>query len=167
MSQLMRYSTACGSYHDFLVRGLLLPRNLLKQWLLVIIMKLPLEFYVCHHDFTNRYGISASQLITDAFCLCYYHNPVLYSFMIYYQSCNKSNTMGGTNGALTAYLPEQLSLSTFYNGVRVARSLDFCVIFCRSFFVLLTLYLLPLYCLFFLDFWHLQIYIGQKRNQNA
>ena len=103
MSQLMRYSTACGSYHNFLVRGLLLPRNILKQWLLVIIMKLPLEFYVCHHDFTNRYGISASQLITDAFCLCYYHNPVLYSFMIYYQSCNKSNTMGGTNGAVTAY----------------------------------------------------------------
>ena len=40
MSQLMRYSTACGSYHDFLERELLLPRNLLKQRLLVIIMKL-------------------------------------------------------------------------------------------------------------------------------
>jgi len=32
MSQLIRYSRACGSYHDFLDRGLALTRKLLNQW---------------------------------------------------------------------------------------------------------------------------------------
>jgi hypothetical protein len=32
ISQLIRYSRACGSYQDFLDRGLLLTRKLLNQW---------------------------------------------------------------------------------------------------------------------------------------
>ena len=38
-----------------------------------------------------------------------------------------------------------------FSGVRVARSLVFCVMFCRSLFVLLSCFFLPLCCLSFLD----------------
>ena len=50
-----------------------------------------------------------------------------------------------------------------YNEIRVARSLVFCVVFCRVLFVLLYFFLWPLYCLFFFDLrflvtslWYLQ-----------
>jgi len=50
--QLIRYPRACGSYHDFLDRGLLLTRKLLNQWFLLIKLKSLLrKFYVRHHGF--------------------------------------------------------------------------------------------------------------------
>ena len=53
--------------------------------------------------------------------------------MTYHQVFNKSNITGATCG-----------------GVRVARSLVLCVMFCRSLFVLLSFYFFrSLYCLFF------------------
>ena len=55
--QFMRYSRACGSYQDFLDRGLLLTRKLLRK------------FYGRHHDLVDRYGISVSQMTTDMFHL--------------------------------------------------------------------------------------------------
>jgi hypothetical protein len=39
ISQSIRYSRACGSYQDFLDRGLLLTRNLLNQWFLLVSLK--------------------------------------------------------------------------------------------------------------------------------
>ena len=48
-------------------------------------------------------------------------------------------------------LPEHPSLCPFFNGVRVARSLVFCVMFCRSLFVLLSFFFWPLFFLSFLD----------------
>ena len=42
ISQLIQYSRACGSYHDFLDRGLLLTRKLLNQGFLVV----KLEFWL-------------------------------------------------------------------------------------------------------------------------
>jgi hypothetical protein len=44
--------------------------------------------------------------------------------------CNTSNTTGATCGAGTDYL----SGAPAFNGVRVARSLGVCVMFCRSLF---------------------------------
>ena len=58
VSQLIRYSRACGSYQNFLDVGR-------------------------HHDLVNRYGISVSQMITDMI-----HLPVLSSFMTYHRLCN-------------------------------------------------------------------------------
>ena len=67
--ELIRYSRGCGSYHDFLDRGLLLTRKLLNQgFLLVKLMKSSLvKFYDRHHDLVNRYGISVSQMTTNMF----------------------------------------------------------------------------------------------------
>jgi hypothetical protein len=68
--QLVRYSRACGSYQDFLDRGLLLTRKLLKQGFLLVMLKSSLgKFYGRHHDLVDRYEISVSQMTTDMFHL--------------------------------------------------------------------------------------------------
>ena len=70
ISQLIRYSRACGSYQDFLDRGLLLTRKLLNQGFLLVKLKSSLrKFYGRHHDLVDRYGISVSQMTTDMFHL--------------------------------------------------------------------------------------------------
>ena len=70
ISQLRRYSRACGSYQDFLDRGLLLTRKLLNQGLLFVKLKSLLrKFYGRHHDMVDRYGIYVSQMTTDMFHL--------------------------------------------------------------------------------------------------
>ena len=45
--------------------------------------------------------------------------------------------------------PNHLRSPPVFSGVRVARSLVFSVLFCRSLFVILSLFIWPLYCLFF------------------
>jgi hypothetical protein len=65
LSHLIRYSRACGSYQDFIDRGLLLTRKLLNQEFLLV----KLKFYGRHHDLVDRYGISVSQMTTDMFHL--------------------------------------------------------------------------------------------------
>jgi len=52
-----------------------------------------------------------------------------------------SNTTRVTSGAGTANPPEHLNSLPVFWGVRVARSSGFCVLFCRSLFVLLSFYL--------------------------
>jgi hypothetical protein len=70
ISQLIRYSRACGSYQDFLDRGLLLTRKLLIQGFLLVKLKSSLrKFYGRRHDLVDRYGISVSQMTTDMFHL--------------------------------------------------------------------------------------------------
>jgi hypothetical protein len=70
ISQLIRYSRACGSYQDFLDRRLLLTRKLLDQGFLLVKLKSSLrKFYGRHHDLVDHYGISVSQMTTDMFHL--------------------------------------------------------------------------------------------------
>ena len=70
LSQMIRYSRACGSYQDYLDRGLLLTRKLLNQGFLLVKLKSSLrKFYSRHHDLVDRYGISVSQMTTDMFHL--------------------------------------------------------------------------------------------------
>ena len=56
-------------------------------------------------------------------------------FMTYHWVCNKSNTTGARCGSGTGILPEYQSSLPIFSGVPVARSLVFCVVFCRSLFV--------------------------------
>ena len=68
ISQLIWYSRTCGSYQDFLERGLLLTRKLLNQGFLFVKLKSSLRlFYGSHHYLVDRYGISVSQMTTDAY----------------------------------------------------------------------------------------------------
>jgi hypothetical protein len=50
VSQLIQYSTSCGSYDNFLDR-----------YVLVV------KFYGRHHDLVNRYEIAVSQMTTYMF----------------------------------------------------------------------------------------------------
>ena len=69
-NEMIRYSRACGSYQDFLDRGLLLTRKLLNQGFhLVKLKSLLRKFYSRHHDLIDRYGISVSQMTIDMFHL--------------------------------------------------------------------------------------------------
>jgi len=71
ISQLIRYSRACGSYQDFLDRGLLLRRKPLNQGFPLVKLKSSLrKFYGRHHDLVDPYGISVSQMTKDMFPLC-------------------------------------------------------------------------------------------------
>jgi hypothetical protein len=61
VSQLIRYSRACGSYQDFRDRGLLLTRKLLNQEFLLVKLRSSLPmFYGHHNDLVDRFGISVS-----------------------------------------------------------------------------------------------------------
>jgi hypothetical protein len=67
ISQLIRYSRVCGSYQDFLDRGLLLTRKLLNQGFLLVKLKTSLrKFYGRHHELVNRYGISVSLVVNTS-----------------------------------------------------------------------------------------------------
>ena len=70
-SQLIRYSRACGSYHEFLDdRGLQLTKKQLCQVFLVVKLRSSLlKFYGLFQDFVNRYGISVSHITSDMFPL--------------------------------------------------------------------------------------------------
>jgi hypothetical protein len=70
ISQMIRYSRACGSYQNFFVRWLLLTRKLLNQGFLLVKLKSSLRnFYGRRYDLVDRYGISVSQMTTDMFHL--------------------------------------------------------------------------------------------------
>jgi len=78
--------------------------------------------------------------------ICRNHNLVLFSFMTYHQVNNKSITTGATCGAGTAY---PSSSPPVFILVRVTPSLVFCLMFCRSLFVLFLLVIyIYLYILF-------------------
>jgi hypothetical protein len=63
ISQMIRYSRACGSYQDVLDIGLLQTRKLLNQGFLLVKLKPSLrKFYGRHHDLVDRYGICVSQM---------------------------------------------------------------------------------------------------------
>jgi len=68
ISQLTRYSRACGSYHDLFEKGLLLKKKLLNQWFRVAKLKSWLrKLYGRHHGLVNSNGVSMSQMTTYMF----------------------------------------------------------------------------------------------------
>ena len=82
--------------------------------------KTSLRKFVCrHHDLSNR--------------------SVLSSFMIYHRVCNKCNLTGAHVEHELLTLPKYLSSLPFFSGVRVARSLVFCIVYCRRLFVIFLL----------------------------
>ena len=70
---------------------------------------------------------------------CRKHFQVLFSFFTYHRVCDQSNTMGATSGAGTAYPSGTPEFTLVFSEVRVARSLVFCVVFCRWLFAFFLL----------------------------
>ena len=70
ISQFIRYSRACGSYQDFLDRGLLLTRKLMNQGFILVKLKSSIrKGYGRQHDLVDSYGIYVLQMTTDMFHL--------------------------------------------------------------------------------------------------
>ena len=70
ISQMIRYSRACGSYQHFHDKGLLLTRMLLNQRLILVKLKSKLrKIYGRHHSLVDCYVISMSQITTGMFHL--------------------------------------------------------------------------------------------------
>ena len=121
ISQMIRYSRACGSYQDFFDRGLLLTRKLLNKGFLLVKLKSSLQkCYGRHHDLVDRYGISRSfphwRLIPGFVTRLTRRVPLVEQELL--------------------ILPEHLSTSPVFSGVRVTRSLVLYVFFvdrCLSF----------------------------------
>ena len=64
------------------------------------------------------------------------HNLVLSSFMTYHRVCKKINTTSATSGAGTAYLSVPPEFTPGFQWDWYCSVLFFCVVFCRSLFVL-------------------------------
>ena len=114
-----------GSYQDVLERGLLLTKKLLNQWFILV----KLKSYGRHHNLVNRYGLC----VTNAHGYVE-HFPGLSSLMTYHWVYNQSNTTGALVEQELFVLPEHLHSPQVVTEVRAARSLVFCVVFCRSLF---------------------------------
>jgi len=109
------------------ILGITLSYRLLNQrFLLVKLKSLLRTFYGRHRDFVNLYGVSVSQITTDLF-------P---PFLIYDLSARVTRWMSPVEELLTIF--EQRTSPEVFSGVRVVQYLVFCVVFCRSLFVLLS-----------------------------
>ena len=68
ISQLVRYSRACGVYRDFLDRARLLTDKLMRQGYVAKRLKSSLlNLYGRHHDLVDRYETTVSQMQTYVF----------------------------------------------------------------------------------------------------
>jgi len=138
ISQLLRCSRACGSYRDFVDRWLLLTRKLLNQGLLleklISLLRNPNSH---HHDLVYRYRISVLQMptgistVTEYLCYkCPRVCSVCCSLIIGFAArvTWRVPLVGQEVLTFLVYISSSMDISA----VRVAQSLVFCVMFCRS-----------------------------------
>jgi hypothetical protein len=106
-----------------------------------------LRKYLCH-KWPNNHGFVP-------FFTCCKNFPILSSIMTYHRVCNYRNMTGATSRTRTAYTSGTREFTSGFSWVRVARSLVFSVVVCRSLFVLLSFFVWPLRCLSFFvcGFW--------------
>ena len=136
ISQLIRYSRACGSYYDFLDRGMLLTRKLLNQGFLLVKFKTSLrKCYGPHHNLVDRYGIYVTNdhgyvpLVVNT-SRSFPHSRLITGFVT-----RLTRRVSVVEHELLIR-PENLSSPSVFTGVRVTRSLVLCVCFvdhCLSF----------------------------------
>ena len=135
----------CGSYQDFLNRGLLLTRKLLNQGFLLV----KLESSLRKFNLIDRYGLSVTQLTTDMFHLSL---TFLQTWRITGFVTRLARRVPRVEQELLTLLGH-LSPPPVFSGVRVTRSLVLCVCFvdcCLSFFFCPSIYgfWLPLWGIF-------------------
>jgi hypothetical protein len=126
---MIRYARACGSYQDFINRGLLLTRKLPNKGFLLVKLKLLLrKVYGRHHDLVDRYEIPVSQTTTDMFHLSFPRSQL---------NVKRVTRRVPLVEQELPTLPEHLTSPLVFNGVRVTQSfvlyvcfVDRCLPFC-------------------------------------
>ena len=152
MSQLIRYSRACGSYQDFLDRGLLLTRKLLQQGFLLARLKSLLRkfygrhywlgsplYYICVTN-DHRYVplvVNTSRSTPHSWLITGFVTRLTWRVLLVEQEL--------------LILPEHLTSSQVFSGVRVIESLVLCVCFVDRCLPFWSFFFWPLCCLFFFD----------------
>ena len=138
ISQLIRYSGAFGSYQDFLRRRLLLTRKLLNQGFLLIKLKSSCRTFMV----ATMTWLTAMEYLCHKWpriCFtCREHFPVVSSFMTYHRVCNEINTTGATGGAGTAYPSGAPEFTPGFSWGSCYSIFSFMYMFCRLWFVLLS-----------------------------
>ena len=127
-----------GSYHDFFDRGVMLTRKLLNHGFLLAMLKSSLrQFTVATMTrlTVTEYLCHKCPLICST---CRNHFSVLSSFMTYHRRVPLVE-----QGLLSLRI---IWVHPYLNGFRVARSLVFCVVFCRLLFVVLSFIFLFGHC---------------------
>ena len=74
-------------------------------------------------------------------------NAILSLFLTNHIFCSKSNTTSVLCGTGTVYPSGEPEFTPLFSGVRVARALMFCVMFCISFISLVSFFYWSFYCL--------------------
>jgi len=130
ISQLIRYSTACGSYQDFLDRGFVLTRKLLKQGFLLVKSKSSLRSFTV--------ATMTWSTVTEHLChkwpricsTCRKQFPIFFSFM----TCHVTRVTRRVPLVKQdlSILPEHLGSPPVFRAVCVTRSLVLYVMVCRS-----------------------------------
>ena len=168
ISQMIRYSGACGSHQDFLDRGLLLTRKLLHQAFLLVKLKSSLrQFYGRHHDLVDRYVICVTNdhgyvpLVTNT-SRSSPHSQLITGFV------TRLTWRVSLVDQELLTLPEHMSSSLVFSGVRVTRSLllyvcyvDRCLSFCTFSFGHGVICSSSIYR-FWLPLWYLQTLLARK-----
>ena len=139
----MRYSRDCGSYQDFLDRGLLLTRKLLNQGFLLVKLKSSLrKFYGHHHDLLDRYGISVSPMICSIVVNTSWLFP--HSWRIIRLVIRLTRRLSLVEQELPT-IPEHIRSPPVYCGVHVTRTfvlyvcfVDRCLSLCTCFAIVLS-----------------------------
>ena len=142
ISRLIRYSRACGSYQDFLDRGLVLTKKILNQEFLQVKWKSSLR----------KFTVATMTWLTgmDHFCK---HFPVLSSFVTYQRVCNQINIMGATDGAgTTAYPSGAHEFTPGFQWGSCYSIFSFKCMFCRSLLVIFLLSIVLSVLLRFADY---------------
>ena len=125
----------------------MLTRKLLNQWFFLVNLKSSLrKVYNRHHDLFNRCEISVSHTTTCVPLVVstswsFPHSRLVTGFVI-----RVSRRMPLVEQKLPT-IPEYLCLPLVHSGFRVARSLFFWELFCRSLFILFFVIMLSVLCL--------------------
>ena len=135
ISQLMRYSRACGFYLFIINIETLLTRKIQNFTLFR-------KLYGRHHDLVKYDGISVSQMTTDMFRL-QQSNTVLSRFLTYYRILTCITLRVPLVKQKLFTLLEYPNQHPFFSGAQVIQFL----VFCRPLFAFLSLFLWLLYCL--------------------
>jgi hypothetical protein len=103
------------------------------------------QFYNRHHDLVNRFEISLSHTTTCVRLVVSTSWSFTHSWHVTGFVTRVARRMPLVEQELPT-IPEHLSSPLIFSGFRVSRSVFFCVLFCRSLFVLLSFFVWSLFC---------------------
>ena len=138
ISQLIRYSRVCVSYHDFLDGGLLLQRRLLEQWFLYIATCSSKISHVLRTSYDHHHHL---ETITEYLSHWWPFIIVIITSIFALGLITRVTRQMPLEEQRPLTIQSALRSPPFFSEVSCSGSLDFCVVFCyRPLFVLLPLF---------------------------